>query len=454
MKDPIASPGWYVVKKKVPHISCSAESQVIREYCPISLPCDPALSCLGENICGLNFEGERCVDCVVNSFRILGLCHSCEMIHWSWCFLFLIVILFLLAIYLNRITSSISNKRINVTAYFIIIVDYIQTVAIFVLVDRMEVPSVVANLLVTISIFNLQSSIIFGSCWGLNHSYEFIYFFTNFFPIIGVLIFSATLLLFNLFQRIKINKSLFNRIYAAIVLVFAFCFGTLFNNNISVFNCISTIPSDGNEYLSSLGPITNAICYSSGSIQKRLSNYAIFFLIFYMVTIPYLVYSAKSLRDRKLIEFGEDQGISESSEVNLGDENFHDYHSRIYSTFAIKYSIILELFKKALLLTTIFGCRGYIILTLSLLSLIIFGRLMIHLVLTPLKNDNINYLIVDAKYSLRLLLSFNNVRTIMITNQLIIAICNIYPFFFFFFTDLKLSFRLDCTSKSTSSSCN
>ena len=59
--DPISLPEWF--KLDGPKSTCPPERLDTRDVCPLIVPCEPKLACLGDNVCAAGYTDVRCAAC-------------------------------------------------------------------------------------------------------------------------------------------------------------------------------------------------------------------------------------------------------------------------------------------------------------------------------------------------------------------------------------------------------
>ena len=96
-----------------------------RPVCPYFVPCDPAVACIGDNMCGVGYVGKKCNKCDYGYFRTDGYCVGCPENGY------LMLGMFLAGIVVVGICLWIINKlKINIGVISIGI-DYFQIIGLF-----------------------------------------------------------------------------------------------------------------------------------------------------------------------------------------------------------------------------------------------------------------------------------------------------------------------------------
>lgn len=129
--EPYSNPGWWQSALVTPNSLCSVE-RLRRDTCPFWVPCEPKVSCVGNNTCALGYMGARCGFCLTGSYyRLAGQCVRCPDNPW------LIVIAFVAgAVGFTVLGWVLNRKQVNIGVLSIGI-DYFQVLAMF---ARSQVP--------------------------------------------------------------------------------------------------------------------------------------------------------------------------------------------------------------------------------------------------------------------------------------------------------------------------
>lgn len=84
--EPYSEPAWWKLNITAEDARC-VEGRRHRAQCPLFVPCEPKLACLGSNTCSTGYTGIRCKDCVRGThYRVAGECVevSCRGVGVTW----------------------------------------------------------------------------------------------------------------------------------------------------------------------------------------------------------------------------------------------------------------------------------------------------------------------------------------------------------------------------------
>ena len=331
--EPLSYNGWYLSYSSSESGDCPEEN-ADRDSCPVVQPCIPKDSCLGNNTCAVEYEGDRCAVCAEGYYRINGLCQECPSAPWA-----IVVAGVGVLICGGYIAWKLQKKNVNL-GIMSIGIDYFQVLAVFGSAN-VTWPQSLVNMYNSFSIFNLNVDVAAPDCWdAVSMSFRTKWYGISASPIavIAVLIVATTLyVIFFRVRGIKINytETLY-KTFAVYILFFYYGYLMLSNNTLAVFNCQPTTPSDGYRYMVEIGA-DGGRCYKAGTLQQELEPWAIITFIVYTVGFPAFV--------AFVLYTHRDKAIYAQVMLAAGKANNSDYEKQSITRFRMLYNRLYYQFK-------------------------------------------------------------------------------------------------------------
>lgn len=256
-------------------------------WCPHVTPCEPRSACIGSNLCAPGYTGERCGKCIPGQFyRVNGLCERCPDNPWL-----IVVVFVVVGLGACAFGFLLNSKNVNV-AFVSIGVDYFQVLAIFARA-RVQWPPILKEILRVLSAFNLNLDLAAPECAIPDMTFSAKWFLMAGIPVAVGAVFALSFGAQYCWKRFikgmaKRKWTEHGDRYVSITIVVAYIlYFQETRNSLDVFNCNSTDPPDGKEYLSGM---TDVVCFETGEhlflIPFGLTAFVGFSLLF-----PFYVYT-------------------------------------------------------------------------------------------------------------------------------------------------------------------
>jgi VCBS repeat-containing protein len=280
----VSQTGWWRTDVAAPSDLCHPLRQS-RARCPTFLPCEPAESCLGANVCADAYTGERCSECIKGSYyRVNGECIRCPNNPWA------VVVIFVLgALVALMVAYTLNRKKVNL-ALISIGIDYFQIVAMFAR-TRIRWPALVKQLFLILSAFNFNLEIIAPECAIPEVTFAGKWLFIEGLPLFGWLILALIGGTQYAYRRAFLNKkgprrtSHIPSLIGTGIVVLRVLYIYITRTTFDVFNCAPTSPPDGKEYMAWN---LNIVCNEPGGTHLFLLPFAVAALIVYVAGAPLL----------------------------------------------------------------------------------------------------------------------------------------------------------------------
>lgn len=290
VNEPYAKPGWWNLFQLTHYPDRSinplvAPERLNRVYSPFFVPCQPQASCLGNNVCAKGYTAIRCAICATQFFRLDGVCVPCPNNA------ILLVVVFVAACLMLMGFGFVLNKKKMHLAFVSIGVDYFQILAMFANTGVPWPPQIV-QILRLLSIFNINIEIVAPECTIPNLQYKSKWFFIMLIPLITATGFTVATLGQWINKRVIMGQRMglwnhANAMVGSMLMAMNYLYLYLTRTTLDVFNCQSTIPPDGHQYLQ----VMFEECGLPGGTQVTLLPFAILSFIFYITAFPAFVAS-------------------------------------------------------------------------------------------------------------------------------------------------------------------
>ena len=331
--EPQSASGWYMSYATGESEDCVEENKD-REYCPVVQPCIPLASCLGNNTCADEYEGDRCATCAEGYYRINGLCQECPSAPWA-----IVVAGVGVLICGSYIGWKLQKKNVNL-GILSIGIDYFQVLAVFGSAN-VQWPQSLVNMYNSFSIFNLNVDVAAPECWdAVSMSFRTKWYGVSSSPVVALVLLTVGTVFFVIyfkFRGIKINytETLY-KAFAVYLMLFYYGYLMLSNNTLAVFNCQPTTPSDGYRYMVEVGA-DGGQCYKAGTMQQELEPWAILTFIIYTIGFPAFV--------AFVLYTNKDKAIYAQVMLAAGKANNSDFEKQSITRFRMCYSRLYFQFK-------------------------------------------------------------------------------------------------------------
>lgn len=279
--EPYAQVGWWgsplpTQVAGAPNMLCSPE-RASRAFCPFFIPCQPKESCTGNNTCAPAYTGNRCAACAPRFYRMDGVCKPCPQNPW------LLVMGFVGIALLAVCFGYVMNKKNMHLAFISIGVDYFQVLAMF---GRAKVPwpPLIAQIFTYLQFFNVNLELTAPECTFPKFTFVNKWFSIEGLPM-GAFVFLALMYaVLYLHKRIILGrrKRLHTHADAMVGSAFSimyYLYLYITRTTLDIFNCTTTTPSDGHEYLS----VVFEECGVPGGTQMQLLPWAVCALAVYSI---------------------------------------------------------------------------------------------------------------------------------------------------------------------------
>lgn len=258
-----------------------------RAVCPMVVACSPKESCVGNNTCGIGYDGIRCASCIKGKFqRVNGKCQPCPTNVWlpvAGMLVFLLV-LFWGSNFLNK-----NNVRLTLMA---VLLDWGQAVAIFAQSD-VRWPTELLDLFQFMKLLSFDISFTAPDCLAPNVDYSIKWYIQLGLPAIAAVamfVWYWSFWIWKKFVRKQSGDKLgehADTAVATLVMAGYALYILVARRSLDPFNCNPTTPPDprGTLYMQA----TNTPCWVVDSLQMKLLPIAIIVLLGYVVAYPVMV---------------------------------------------------------------------------------------------------------------------------------------------------------------------
>ena len=347
--------------------ACPASSIIInndgsvRDVCIV--PCNPATSCLGNNLCSYGYTNVapsfRCSTCAAGFYKSSSDCIKCPDSPYM-----LFVGFFLVVIFLAAAGYFLNKYNVNI-AFLSIGVDYFQVLAIF-LQTKVAWPPAVKNLYSFLSAFNLNIEIVAPECLVPQVSY------TEKFSFILMLPISLIILLYSVHSLISFYRYYFKGndkkrsiknfsfFYSNCIVLMYLFYLYVTKTILDIFNCAPTVPPtyDSNGKVIEYLQVVFQQCGKPGGIQMTLMPYAIIGILVYTIGYPSII-GMILWKNRENIILDQYLRAKNTGDDRLSNPYSYDLRksfSRLYYQFKpdfIYWSIVIIIRKFGIALTSV-----------------------------------------------------------------------------------------------------
>jgi len=258
-----------------------------RAVCPMVVACSPKESCVGNNTCGIGYDGVRCASCIKGKFqRVNGKCQPCPTNVWLPVvgMLVFLLVLFWGSNFLNK-----NNVRLTLMA---VLLDWGQAVAIFAQSD-VRWPTELLDLFQFMKLLSFDISFTAPDCLAPNVDYSIKWYVQLGLPAIAAVAMFVWYWGFWIWKKC-VRKQSGDKLgdhadtaVATLVMAGYALYILVARRSLDPFNCNPTTPPDprGTLYMQA----TNTPCWVVDSLQMKLLPIAIIVLLGYVVAYPVMV---------------------------------------------------------------------------------------------------------------------------------------------------------------------